>query len=70
MKASTLKLVNRMVSKTKHIKNKMLKNGHEELKNEDSKQIATSRNKIPKSKNTNLLYLKSQLTSTYRPLSI
>lgn len=59
MKVTTSKLVN-----------KMLKNGHEELKNEDLNQIATSRNKIPKSKNTNLLYLKSQLTSTYRPLSI
>lgn len=70
MKASTSKLVNRMVSKTKHIKNKMLKNGHEELKNEDSNQIATTPNKIPKSKSIKLLCLKSQFTPTYRPLSI
>ena len=70
MKASTLKLVNRMASNTKHIKNKMLKNGHEEFENEDLNQIATARNKIRKSKNTNLLCLKSQLTPTYRPLSI
>ena len=70
MKVTTSKLVKKMVSKTLDIKNKMLKNGHEELKNEDLNQIATARNKIRKSKNTNLLYLKSQLTSTYRPLSI
>jgi len=70
MKVTTSKLVNKMVSKTLDIKNKMLKNGHEELKNEDLNQIATARNKIQKSKNTKLLYLKSQLTPTYRPLSI
>ena len=72
MKVSTLKLANRMISKTKNIKNKMLKNGQEEFKNDDSNEIATARNKVPKSnsKNTKLLYLKSQLTPSYRPLSI
>ena len=64
MKVTTSKLVNKMVSKTLDIKNKMLKNGHEKLKNEDLNKIATSRNKIRKSKNTNLLCLKSKLTST------
>ena len=72
MKRSTSKLVNQMVSKTKHIKNKLLKNGQVEFKNEDSNEIATTQNKIQKSiaKNSKLLYLKSQFTPSYKPLSI
>ena len=61
-----------MVSKTKHIKNKLLKNEQVEFKNEDSNEIATTQNKIQKAiaKNAKLLYLKSQLTPSYKPLSI
>ena len=72
MKRSTSKLVNQMVSKTKHIKNKLLKNGQVEFKNEDSNEIATTQNKNQKSiaKNAKVLYLKSQLTPSYKPLSI
>lgn len=72
MKGSTSKLVNQMVSKTKHIKNKLFKNGQVEFKNEDSNEIATTQNKNQKSiaKNAKVLYLKSQLTPSYKPLSI
>ena len=72
MKRSTSKLVNQMVSKTKHIKNKLFKNGLVEFKNEDSNEIATTQNKNQKSiaKNAKVLYLKSQLTPSYKPLSI
>ena len=61
-----------MVSKTKHIKNKLLKNGQVEFKNEDLNEIATAQNKIQKSiaKNAKLLNLKSRLTPSYKPLSI
>ena len=70
MKASTSKLVNRMVSKTKYMKNKMTKNGREELQNDDSNEIPPIYSKITKSeksKNTKLLHLKAQLSLSYKP---
>ena len=71
MKVASSKIVNRMVSNTKRIKNKLVKNGREEFENDDTDEMPTGR--ILKSKksakNSKLVYLKSQLSLSYKPLS-
>ena len=72
MKVASSKIVNRMVSNTKRIKNKLVKNGREEFENDDTDEMPTT-NRILKSKkstkNSKLIYLKSQLSLSYKPLS-
>ena len=72
MKVASSKIVNRMVSNTKRIKNKLIKNGHEEFENDDTDEMPTT-GRILKSKksakNSKLVYLKSRLSLSYKPLS-
>ena len=72
MKVASSKIVNRMVSNTKRIKNKLVKNGREEFENDDTDEMPTS-NRILKTKkstkSSKLVYLKSQLSLSYKPLS-
>ena len=66
------KIVNRMVSNTKRIKNKLVNNGRQEFENEnDSDDMPTRILKSKKSaaKNSKLIYLKSQLSLSYKPLA-
>ena len=49
MKVASSKIVNRMVSNTKRIKNKLIKNGREEFENEDTDEMPTT-GRILKSK--------------------
>ena len=60
-----------MVSNTKRIRNKFVKNGREELENDDPEEIPSRVMKSKKSalKNSKLVYLKSQLSPAYKPLS-
>lgn len=71
MKVANSKLVSRMVSNTKRIRNKFVKNGREELENDDPEEIPSRVMKSKKSalKNSKLVYLKSQLSPAYKPLS-
>ena len=71
MKVANSKLVSRMVSNTKRIRNKFVKNGREEFENDDSEEIPSRVMKSKKSalKNSKLVYLKSQLSPAYKPLS-
>ena len=72
MKVANSKIVNRMVSNTKRIKNKLVKNGREEFENDDADEMPTT-GRILKSKksakSSKLVYLKSQLSLSYKPLS-
>ena len=72
MKVASSKIVNRMVSNTKRIKNKLVKNGREEFENDDTEDVATT-GRVLKSKksakNSQILFLKSQLSLSYKPLS-
>ena len=71
MKVANSKLVSRMVSNTKRIRNKFVKNGREELENDDPEEIPSRVMKSKKSalKNSKLVYLKSQLSPAYKTLS-
>lgn len=71
MKVANSKIVSRMVSNTKRIRNKLVKNGREEFENDDSEEIPSRILKSKKSalKNSKLIYLKSQLSLAYKPLS-
>ena len=66
MKVANSKIVSRMVSNTKRIRNKLVKNGREEFENDDAEEIPS---RILKSKKSKLIYLKSQLSPAYKPLS-
>ena len=64
MKMTNSKLVNRLISKTKHIKNKLTAhNGHQEFKNDDDVMQTDSRI------SSKVVFIKSQLTPMYKPLS-
>ena len=55
------KLVNRLVSKTRHIKNKLTgHHGHQEFKNDDDQADSKISSKV--------VFIKSQLTPMYKPL--
>ena len=55
------KLVNRLVSKTRHIKNKLTgHHGHQEFKNDDDQTDSKISSKV--------VLFKSQLTPMYKPL--
>ena len=55
------KLVNRLVSKTRHIKNKLTgHHGHQEFKNDDDQTDSKISSKV--------VVIKSQLTPMYKPL--
>ena len=55
------KLVNRFLSKSKQIKNKLTgHHGHQEFKNDDDQTDSKFRSKV--------VFIKSQLTPTYKPL--
>ena len=71
MKVANSKLVSRMVSNTKRIRNKLLRNGREEFENDDTEEIPSRilKSKKSASKNSKLIYLKSQLSPAYKPLS-
>ena len=71
MKVANSKLVSRMVSNTKRIRNKLVRNGREEFQNDDSEEIPSKilKSKKSGSKNSKLIYLKSQLSPAYKPLS-
>ena len=71
MKVANSKLVSRMVSNTKRIRNKLVRNGREEFENDDTEEIPSRilKSKKSASKNSKLIYLKSQLSSSYKPLS-
>ena len=71
MKVANSKIVSRMVSNTKRIRNKLVKNGREEFENDDFEEIPSRILKSKKSalKNSKLIYLKSQLSPAYKPLS-
>ena len=71
MKVANSKLVSRMVSNTKRIRNKLVRNGREEFQNDDSEEIPSKilKSKKSASKNSKLIYLKSQLSPAYKPLS-
>ena len=71
MKVANSKIVSRMVSNTKRIRNKLVKNGREEFENDDAEEIPSRILKSKKSalKNSKLIYLKSQLSLAYKPLS-
>ena len=70
MKVANSKLVSRMVSNTKRIRNKLVKNGREEFENDDSEEIPrVLKSKKSALKNSKLVYLKSQLSPAYKPLS-
>ena len=71
MKVANSKIVSRMVSNTKRIRNKLVKNGREEFENDDSEEIPSRilKSKKSASKNSKLIYLKSQLSPAYKPLS-
>ena len=71
MKVANSKIVSRMVSNTKRIRNKLVKNGREEFENDDSEEIPSRILKSKKItlKNSKLIYLKSQLSLAYKPLS-
>ena len=61
MKMNNSKLVNRFISKTKHIKNKLTRHhGHQEFKNDDDQ--------IDSKFNSNVIFIKSQLTPMYKAL--
>lgn len=71
MKVANSKLVSRMVSNTKRIRNKLVRNGREEFENDDTEEIPSRilKSKKSASKNSKLIYLKSQLSPSYKPLS-
>ena len=71
MKVANSKIVSRMVSNTKRIRNKLVKNGREEFENDDSEEIPSRILKSKKSalKSSKIIYLKSQLSTAYKPLS-
>ena len=72
MKVASSKIVNRMVSNTKRIKNKLVKNGREEFENNDTEDMPTTGRTLKSkksAKNSKILYLKSQLSLSYKPLS-
>jgi len=71
MKVANSKLVCRMVSNTKRIRNKLARNGREEFENDDTEEIPSRilKSKKSASKNSKLIYLKSQLSPSYKPLS-
>ena len=61
MKMNNSKLVNRLISKTKHIKNKLTgHHGHQEFKNDDDQTDSRISSKV--------VFIKSQLTPMYKPL--
>ena len=61
MKMNNSKLVNRFISKTKHIKNKLTRHhGHQEFKNDDDQTNSKISSKV--------VLIKSQLTPMYKPL--
>ena len=61
MKMINSKLVNRLVSKTRHIKNKLTgHHRHQEFKNDDDQTDSKINSKV--------VFIKSQLTPMYKPL--
>ena len=70
MKVANSKLVSRMVSNTKRIRNKLVRNGREEFENDDTEEIPSRilKSKKSASKNSKLIYLKFQLSPSYKPL--
>ena len=63
MKTNNSKLVNRFISKSKQIKNKLTgHHGHQEFKNDET-DLADSK------MSSKFLFIKSHLTSVYKPLS-
>ena len=71
MKVANSKIVSRMVSNTKRIRNKLVRNGREEFENDDTEEIPSRilKSKKSASKNSKLIYFKSQLSTAYKPLS-